>query len=300
MNSIKWPERLKVIINRIPAHIFRTTMEKTIAIFFVSALIFLAFLSSCAKEKPEANFKISADTISMGDTLYFTNYSSGASYYQWSFGDGTNAITKDASHVYNQTGSFKVTLVSIGSNGSNTLSKNIFVTYKASIYEGLGIKEIGLGDTWATVNKNLSGNDTVHYVDSSGGYYYHLISYYNLGISIYFANSSISDVNDTDLAFEIIVSYPYAGYTKKGISIGSTIELVKSVYGTPAVYQGTGYNVNYYDSLGIEFWTSGTSSLVSEIAIYPAGSYPASSSQIKSIQSLSVPYHNTHSRLTGR
>ena len=43
-------------------------------------------------------------------TYKFTNTSKGATSYKWDFGDGKSATTKDATHTYEEAGTYKVTL----------------------------------------------------------------------------------------------------------------------------------------------------------------------------------------------
>lgn len=260
----------------------------------VIGLVFVPFLflnGGCSKEKPEASFSLKNDTIVVGDTLYLTNLSSGASYYQWSFGDGGSSITKEPFHIYTKAGNYDITLVSINSAGTSTITKTIVVIFNTSIYEGTGVLDFSIGNNWATINNYFSGMDTMHFVDSTNGYFYHLVNYYNQGISFYFANNSNSEINASDLTFEIIVAYPFSGFTSKGISIGSSLEQVKTAYGVPGIFNGTNYTVYYYDALGIEFWTSVGSTIITEIAVYPPGYYPESSSKIKSTAGSSTFYH---------
>jgi len=68
--------------------------------------------------KPKAQF--TADTTAhckIPATVSFTNSSTGAAAYEWRFGDNTSSTTTNATHTYNNWGTYPVTLVAIGSNG---------------------------------------------------------------------------------------------------------------------------------------------------------------------------------------
>lgn len=57
----------------------------------------------------------------------FTNLSTGATSYQWDFGDGTSSMAASPSHTYYKTGSFAVSLFATGSNGNDTEVKSDYI-----------------------------------------------------------------------------------------------------------------------------------------------------------------------------
>lgn len=59
---------------------------------------------------PIANFSNSAN-VCLNATTYFTNLSSGATSYQWFFGDGGNSTQVNPSHAYNTAGTYTITLI---------------------------------------------------------------------------------------------------------------------------------------------------------------------------------------------
>ncbi|MBN4051355.1 T9SS type A sorting domain-containing protein, partial [bacterium AH-315-M05] len=65
-----------------------------------------------------ADFFISADTVflSEGGIVQFTNNSSGASSYQWDFGDGVSSFDQSPWHKYDSTGNYTITLIALNSN----------------------------------------------------------------------------------------------------------------------------------------------------------------------------------------
>lgn len=57
----------------------------------------------------------------------FTNLSTGATSYQWDFGDGTSSMGINPSHTYTNTGSYTVSLFATGSNGNDTETKTDYI-----------------------------------------------------------------------------------------------------------------------------------------------------------------------------
>ena len=68
------------------------------------------------------------DTLPFIYTVKFTNVSEDAFQYQWDFGDNTPLSSeKNPSHNYKVGGNYNVNLISVGTNGSNSITKRIFV-----------------------------------------------------------------------------------------------------------------------------------------------------------------------------
>ncbi len=242
------------------------TKSRLLCLLFITGNLLL--FNGCSSDNPEANFTASATTTAVGDTVYFTNSSLNASYFQWTFGDGSAAVTKNTAHAYVQKGNYTITLVAIGNDKSNSISKNILVTGTISIFEGVGITEVSLTDTWNTIKNKFSGQDSTMFVDTSGQYYQHSVYYSQKGIVVNFFNFLPTDIDSSEYPDEIAVLYPYAGYTAKGISLGQDISLIKTAYGTPSTQTINGYICHYYDNLGIQFWTTTSSTLIVEIDIF--------------------------------
>lgn len=239
---------------------------------FLILLSLVLFLCGCSNDKPDAKFKVSAETTQVGDSIIFTNQSSNADFYQWSFGDGAFAITKDTKHAYSKSGTYSVKMVAIGNDKSSEVTVSINITGEVKIFAGKGISEINIYDTWEKINNKYANEDTVHKVNYTAPYYYHTVYYNKIGFAVMFINLSEVDLDPTDEAGLIYVYNPYKGYTAKGITFGSSVDQVKTAYGTPGIYNGSDYKVYYYDNIGIEFFASNTSNKVGIIAIYEASS----------------------------
>ncbi len=69
------------------------------------------------------------DTLPFAYTVQFTNVSQEAFQYQWNFGDNTGLSSdKNPSHTYNIGGEYNVNLITVGTNGNNSITKRVFVT----------------------------------------------------------------------------------------------------------------------------------------------------------------------------
>ncbi len=251
----------------------------------------LIFLISCTKEgTPTASFTISGTNV-VGDSIVFTNNSSNAGYYQWSFGDGQYAITQNTKHAYTNGGNYTVTLIAIGDNKSSKISKSLVVTGTITIFEGVGISEVSLSDSWDIIQNKFKGQDTAMYNDTSGQYYVHTLYLIKSGIYVSFYNFLPSTIDTSETPDEISVVTPYSGYTTKGITIGNNISEVFSIYGKSGVYvDGVKDTLYYYDSLGVHFWTSPPSPDVAEIDVYTPSASDNSLIENKSIKM--VPARN--------
>ncbi len=75
-----------------------------------------------------AAFTANTDTICLGQNATFTNGSTNASTYSWTFGDGSSSANQDPVHSYTATGSYTVTLIAHNANGcDDTISSAVTV-----------------------------------------------------------------------------------------------------------------------------------------------------------------------------
>lgn len=76
-------------------------------------------------------------SVYVGDNVSFTNSSTGAVSYSWSFGDSTTETTEDAVHSFASTGTFVVTLTAINQYGcQETFTDSVFVTPSPFMHAG--------------------------------------------------------------------------------------------------------------------------------------------------------------------
>lgn len=74
--------------------------------------IFICLLATlvCACKKVSVDFTFSPSQPVAGESVSFTNFSSGGEDYSWLFGDNASSSDKNPSHVFKQSGTYIVTL----------------------------------------------------------------------------------------------------------------------------------------------------------------------------------------------
>jgi len=77
--------------------------------------------------KPTASF--TANNACLGDTVHFSNTSTGATSYSWSFGDGYSSTAANPFHVYTTANTYTVKLVvSSGGNCNDSITQTITIS----------------------------------------------------------------------------------------------------------------------------------------------------------------------------
>ena len=78
---------------------------------------------------PVAAFTASSTSINLGQTIQFTDQSTGnPTSWSWDFGDGGASTIQNPSYTYTKSGSYNVSLAVNNSTGSNSISKTNFIT----------------------------------------------------------------------------------------------------------------------------------------------------------------------------
>jgi len=78
---------------------------------------------------PEADFTVSDQTITEGQTVQFTDQSTNnPASWSWNFGDGGTSTESDPSHQYNTPGTYTVTLTATNAHGSDSETKVDYIT----------------------------------------------------------------------------------------------------------------------------------------------------------------------------
>ncbi len=80
---------------------------------------------------PIVDFDVEPDTVAVGQEIAYLNYTTGADYYNWNFGDGEYSADEYPRRSYSQPGTYSVTLLAISQNGcrdSLTFENAVFVS----------------------------------------------------------------------------------------------------------------------------------------------------------------------------
>lgn len=77
---------------------------------------------------PNSTADFSVTNVCDGDTVFFTNNSTGnISTYTWSFGDGNTSTDIQPAHLYNAPGTYQVQLITDNGNCADTITKSVTV-----------------------------------------------------------------------------------------------------------------------------------------------------------------------------
>lgn len=91
----------------------------------IAVVLLILILTSCAK--PLAKFNTEQSSQSAPSKIVLQNESQNAETYFWDFGDGNTSDEESPTHVYNESGKYKITLKVTKKEKSNSASKEIEV-----------------------------------------------------------------------------------------------------------------------------------------------------------------------------
>ena len=88
-----------------------------------------ATINSCEEDKPKPTpeFSFTNSGCSAPCQVLFENKSKDAISYSWDFGDGTNSTETNPTKIFNNGGSFTVTLTATGEGGTASISKQVVI-----------------------------------------------------------------------------------------------------------------------------------------------------------------------------
>lgn len=155
-------------------------------------------LYSAVAAVPVASFTASATTICVGQTVTYTNTSSGIpTSYAWTFAGGTPATSTatNPTVTYNTAGTYTVALTATNASGSNTVTQTNYITVVGGSGAALPLSEGFTATTfpptnWNIVNLDLGDtswmrNPTVGLAPTAGN-------------SMWFDNYEFNDAGNTD------------------------------------------------------------------------------------------------------
>ena len=89
--------------------------------------------ASDSSSVPIADFTVNATTVCYGGTVAFTDQSTNASSWAWTFGDGATATSQNPEHTYNiSSGYFNVGLTASNGLGTDTETKTNYINVQGS------------------------------------------------------------------------------------------------------------------------------------------------------------------------
>jgi PKD repeat protein len=120
----------------------------------------------------EAQFTAKATYAATNANITFTNLSPGLTAATWSFGDGTgtNTTANTVNHMYANPGSYTVSLIATGVNGTETLTRNGYINIYVLPTPSF---------TYAAGTPTSSGSVTVSFTNTSPNGNYGSWSYYD-------------------------------------------------------------------------------------------------------------------------
>lgn len=113
----------------------KKNLLKTLILLLVCSMT--ALFMGCKKDKvapeeatPMASFTVSNSNVKIGETVFFSNNSTSASRYEWSFGDGHSSTDNSPIHSYSNAGIYTVKLTAYSASGvkKNEATNTIYVT----------------------------------------------------------------------------------------------------------------------------------------------------------------------------
>ncbi len=136
------------------------------AMFLITAVMLCACTSDDGpgdnSDNPIASFTTPVKTVFTGASVKFTNTSLKATSYSWVFNGGEPNLSteEDPTVIYNNPGTFSVSLTAVNSKGNNTFTETNYITVQVPPEE-----------TTATYNVTFIGNwsSTTHPVDFPAG-----------------------------------------------------------------------------------------------------------------------------------
>lgn len=149
----------------------------TIKLYFILLLPVIPFLNACKKTQSQPPPLIDFSLNISGDTVVFTNLTTGASTYKWDFNDGTTSTDASPMHVYPHKGKYVPTLYATSADGIMAQGSTVIHIAKTS---PIKLNDGTLSD-WDTISVNVytsgagGGIFTMAKFDYDANYVYFLV-----------------------------------------------------------------------------------------------------------------------------
>ena len=153
-------------IAKVPTHIYSGTGPYSVKLQVTSGNGCVAdttILLNTIHPQPRAAFSANKAGICVGDDVTFTDLSNAldgtVTGWNWNFGDGQNALTRNPTHLYGTANTFNVALFITNSNGCNSDTiVNPFTVYPYPVVDA-GPERVVLEGGTITLQPNVTGND---------------------------------------------------------------------------------------------------------------------------------------------
>lgn len=123
-----------VNLGMLPAGTYSLTVNGNLNAAFNSSVSTSLTVVNCCSAVP--SFVTSNDTVCVGDSVYFTNSSIGATSRQWYVNNGSVSTSVNYGRTYNSPGNYAVKLVVSNGTCSDSVTKNVFVSAPPAISLG--------------------------------------------------------------------------------------------------------------------------------------------------------------------
>ena len=177
---------------------------------------------------PSAGFTLTGDTVEVGETIGFSNNSTGnPDSLFWEFGDGSTASGANVNHAYSEPGVYTVTLTASNEAGPNSVSAQITVIDSveppvASIAQFPGVVEAGQSITLRSTSSNSPTTTSWNFDDGTTGigeqvrHSWDTPGTYRIRLSV--SNSAGSSEAFADIVVETPITPPIARFSQSSLT----------------------------------------------------------------------------------
>ncbi len=164
-------------------------------------LVSVFFFTSCedddAQPVVKAQFEASSYAVSVGEAVTFTNYSAGATSYQWHFGDGETSTEETPEHTYQVGGKYPVKLIVDNGGVKDSTEKVVTVSEFSYVINYGGYS--GEKTTISLYDKVTDEITNGYFTYVNGKHMVSNVQYaYNYKGKVYFMGNNVDQINYVD------------------------------------------------------------------------------------------------------